>query len=174
MAKVNNATKARSLGWLPNVSAKRQFPSATVLGNSIGQQSMSQTPVTHWLKIQEKSYFTFTVIRATLQPQHPNEMNISSSSTAPPLWSQILPMWYKTNARLKNPRNSGIRKNIPRFHNYKMSLNIFTIAMSKRIQATIIGQTKKQKQNKFFPQRAKIKWLIYESIKFKPYNYSLK
>lgn len=66
MASVNNAAMATILGWLPNVSAKQYFPSV-LLGNSTSQPSMSQTPVTHWLRLQETPIFT--VIRATLQPE---------------------------------------------------------------------------------------------------------
>lgn len=66
-------------------------------------------------------------------------MNTSSSSpiSPPPLLNQISSMWYRSNTKLKNPRNFGITKNIPNFLNYKMLLNIFNIVVSKQIQSTI-------------------------------------
>lgn len=101
-AKVNNAAMAMTLGWLPKVSAKQYFLSE-LLGNSPSQTSMSQTPVTHWLTLKENSYFTFSVIRATLHHSISNGMTILSNSAAvsPTSWNQISPMRYKNNAGLK-------------------------------------------------------------------------
>lgn len=123
-----------SPGWLPKVSAKQHFLSV-LLGNSPSQTSMSQTPVTHWLRLMENSYFTFSAIRATLYHSIHNGMTILPKSAASPTsWNQISPVRYRNNARLKSPCNLGITKNIPKFHNYKRSLNIFNIGMSERIQ----------------------------------------
>lgn len=104
-----------SPGWLPDVSAKQYFLSV-LLGNSPSQTSMSQTPVTHWLGLKENSYFTFSVIRATLKHSIYNGMPILSNSAASPTsWNQISPMRYRNNARLKTPCKFGITKNIQSF-----------------------------------------------------------